>query len=449
MGGTFTNSDAAHLAEYFEARGSKCAIVGAPVTIDGDVRNSFVEATLGFATATRVLSSLVGAMATDCASSKKYWYVMRVMGRTGDHIAAEVALQTHPNFVVLGQDIEAQKLTLNDLIREIADVVAARAEQGKNYGVIVCPEGWVMAVPELRGLIAEMNILFREGADPEDVPSRLSPWAAAVLAYLPPLVHKQLLLERESSGSVQLSQISSEKLLVELVGAELARRKRDGRYKGKWAYLNHFFGYQARSAFPCNFDCSYGLALGATAAALILGGCNGYMATIRGLAAPVPEWQPCGVPLTAMMSVPAPGTPLAAAFSPSDSGAATSSASSNGAGAAASAHRSGARPVINSAPFDVRGPVAAALRSHAGAWATGDHYSNPGPVQFSGPSSEDVPITLTSSVHDCMSRIGQLRSQLDALASLCRPGVSDDLLDSAIVGVSSLARILGTMAARE
>ncbi len=225
VGGTFSNTDAAYVAEYLVSKGCPTRVVGVPVTIDGDVRNSFVEATLGFDTATKVFSQLVGNMATDGNSAKKYYYFVRLMGRAVSHISLEVALQTHPNVVMLGEDIEARKLTLTDIVREVADVVAARAAVGKNFGIVLVPEGAVSYIPEMRTLLAEMNQLFADGVDAATVPSRLTPWSQAVLNYLPPFIRQQLFLERESSGAVQLSQISTEKLLAELVGEELERRK--------------------------------------------------------------------------------------------------------------------------------------------------------------------------------------------------------------------------------
>jgi len=237
VGGTFTASDAAHLAEAFaeaQAGGAlRTAVVAAPVTIDGDIKNEFVETTLGHDTATKVFAQLVGNMATDSNSAKKYWYFVKLMGRATGHITMEVALQTRPNVVILAEDIERRKLSLRDVICEVADAVAARAAAGKNFGVVLVPEGAVAAIPEVATLIAEMSKLLRGGATADAIPGLLTPWSAAVLAFLPPVIRGQLFLERESSGAVQLSQIASETMLAELVGAELAARAKNGTYKGK------------------------------------------------------------------------------------------------------------------------------------------------------------------------------------------------------------------------
>jgi diphosphate-dependent phosphofructokinase len=106
IGGTFSNSDAGHLAEYFASRqtssGRRTAVVGVPVTIDGNLRNEFIETTVGHDTAVKVYSQLVGNMATDANSAKKYTYFVRLMGRTTGHIAMEVAMQCQPNLAIMG-----------------------------------------------------------------------------------------------------------------------------------------------------------------------------------------------------------------------------------------------------------------------------------------------------------------------------------------------------------
>jgi diphosphate-dependent phosphofructokinase len=444
IGGTYSNTDAGHLAEFFAARGSATRVIGVPVTIDGDVHNAFVEATVGFDTATKVYSQLVGNMATDGNSAKKYWYFVKLMGRSVSRITLEVGLQTHPNVVVLGEDIEARKLTLIDIVREVADAVCERATNNKNYGIVLVPEGAISYIPELRTLISEMNQLFADGVEASAVPSKLTPWSQAVLAYLPALIRQQLFLERESSGAVQLSQINTERLLAELVGEELkVRGKASGasRYDGKYATICSSFGYQARCSLPSNFDCTYGSTLGATAGALVAGGHNGYMATARNLAGPVSSWEPSGVPFTAMMSVPAPGSPLALAASASGAAAAAP-----GSGASAT---HGVRPAIDSAPVDVHGGAFQALVRSSAAWREGEHYANPGPIQFGGSTADSRTETLSLEQRAYMKRITLLRQRLDAIRDLIRPGVSDALLDAATSGATSLAEILAVIKQRE
>lgn len=232
LGGTFTNTDAAYLSEFFVSRGQPTRVIGVPCTIDGDMRSGMVETTLGFDTAVRLTAQLVGNLETDCNSAKKYVYLARVLGRERGHVALSVALKTNPNVLLLGEDLEARRQTLRDVVRELADRISARAAAGKQFGVILLPEGVVAYIPELRALIDEINALFAAGStDPAKAKAELTPWSRAVLEYLPAAVQEQLFFERESSGAAQLSQISTEQLLVELVNKELLSRKAKGTTK--------------------------------------------------------------------------------------------------------------------------------------------------------------------------------------------------------------------------
>lgn len=331
--------------------------------------------------------------------------------------------------------------------------------------MVLVPEGVLAAIPELRTLISEMNGLFREGlVAPDAIAARLTPWSAAVLSFLPPAIRAQLFLERESSGAIQLSQVSTEALLAHLVGSELTRRAAAGAYKGKFATVTASLGYQARSALPSNFDCALGATLGRTAAALVLGGFGGYMATARNLTAPPGEWEAAGVPLSAMMSSPRAGSVQAAAYASlpapataaaehdgkhstasGGAGAGASSSSSSSSSSSARAAPSGSRPVIESAPVDVHGPAFAELKRRLPLWLHADSFANPGPIQFDGPTADEATLTLRLAPRRYMVRIRELRAALDAVRDACKPGVPESVLDVALTGAQSLAHILAVM----
>ncbi len=371
LGGTYTQTDAAYLAEAFLGGGSPCRVVGVPATIDGDLKGGAVEATLGFDTACKLTAALVGNLETDCLSAKKYVYFARVLGRERGHVALEVALQTRPNVVLLGEDVAERRMTLMDVVREVADGISQRAEAGKNFAVVLLPEGLVGYIPELRALLGEINAAHGGGGPPPPraaVEAALSPWSAAVLAALPPAVAAQLFLERESSGEAQLSQIATEKMLLELVARELGRRRAGNpALKAKGANgMGFFFGYQARCALPSNFDCALGAALGRTAAHLVAAGCTGYLAAARNLAAHPSAWAPVGVPLASLLTVPLPGI----------------------------TGESAARPAVVATPVDVRGAAFRAFRAASAAWCAGDKYANPGPIQFGGACAGLCTMTL-------------------------------------------------------
>ena len=44
----------------------------------------------------------------------------------------------------------------------------------------------------------------------------------------------------------QVARIETEKLLIRLVEHELAKRRAAGSFKGKFAALSHYFGYEGR-----------------------------------------------------------------------------------------------------------------------------------------------------------------------------------------------------------
>uniref|UniRef100_A0A8R7R2U3 Phosphofructokinase domain-containing protein n=1 Tax=Triticum urartu TaxID=4572 RepID=A0A8R7R2U3_TRIUA len=304
IGGVTSNTDAAQLAETFAE--SKCStkVVGVPVTLNGDLKNQFVETTVGFDTICKVNSQLISNVCTDALSAEKYYYFIRLMGRKASHVALECALQSHPNMVLLGEEVAASKLTISDITKQICDAVQARAEKDKYHGVVLIPEGLVESIPELYALLQEIHGLHDKGVSIENISSHLSPWASALFDFLPPFIRKQLLLHPESDDSAQLSQIETEKLLAQLVETEINKRLEEGTYKGKkFNAICHFFGYQARGALPSNFDCDYAYVLGHVCYHIIAAGLNGYMATVTNLKSPVDQWKCGAAPITSMMTV--------------------------------------------------------------------------------------------------------------------------------------------------
>ncbi|KAG0499148.1 hypothetical protein HPP92_003839 [Vanilla planifolia] len=299
-----SNNDAAHLAEFFSKIKCSTQVVGVPVTINGDLKNHFVETNVGFDTVCRVNSQLIGNICLDALSAEKYYYFIRLMGHQSSHIAVECALQTHPNMVFLGEEVETSGPTLQNIIKEISDGVQARAEQGKYHGVILIPEGLVESVPELNALLQEIHSLQNEGVTTENISSHLSDKASTLFENLPSFIKKQFLLFPESDNAAQLSQIEMEKLLAHLVDLEMSKRMKEGTYKGKkFSGICHFLGFQTRGALPSQFDCNYAYALGHVCFYILAAGLSGYMAHITNSKNPVNKWKCGAIPITAMMTV--------------------------------------------------------------------------------------------------------------------------------------------------
>ncbi len=364
IGGDDSNTNAAILAEYYKAIGAGVQVIGVPKTIDGDLKNDVIETSFGFDTATKVYSEVIGNIQRDCNSAKKYWHFIKLMGRSASHIALECALQCQPNVCVISEEVEAKNMTLDQVVEDIAQAVVARAEDGNNYGVVLIPEGLIEFIPAVKALIAELNDLLAAKAeefaavDPEAqrawVISHLSEANAKTYESLPAGVARQLTLDRDPHGNVQVSLIETEKLLSEMVGKRLEQLAAEGKYKGKYATMHHFFGYEGRCADPSNFDANYCYALGYTAAGLIAAGKTGYMSSLRNLTFAPVNWVAGGIPITMMMNM---------------------------------ERRHGEmKPVIRKALVELDGAPFLKFAKERDEWKRHTCYVYPGPIQYFGPT---------------------------------------------------------------
>ena len=366
IGGDDSNTNAAVLAEYFAAHNTGIQVIGCPKTIDGDLKNEDIECSFGFDTATKTYSEIIGNIARDANSAKKYWHFIKVMGRSASHVALECALQTQPNICLIGEEVAAKKMSLAQIADYIADSVANRAAKGWNFGVAIIPEGIVEFVPEFSVLIAEINeLLAGEKADAFNalptwkekyafIDAGLTKESMAVFAILPESIQQQLFLERDPHGNVQVSLIESEKLFSALVKDNLAARKAAGTYKGKFSPLHHFLGYEGRCAFPSNFDADYCYSLGYNAFMLIQYGYTGYLSKISNLHKPAEEWVAGGMPITKMMNI---------------------------------ERRHGAdKPVIRKALVELEGAPFKFFAANREQWAQETCFVYPGAIQYFGPA---------------------------------------------------------------
>ena len=376
IGGDDSNTNACVLAEYYAAKGYGVQVIGCPKTIDGDLKNSQIEASFGFDTATKTYSELIGNIERDCNSARKYWHFIKVMGRSASHIALECALQCQPNVCIISEEVQKKNKTLNDIVDYLCGVIAQRAADGNNFGTVIVPEGLIEFIPAIGKLIDELNDLLAAHGDEykdldkdaqrEYIMSHLSRENAATFETLPEGVARQLSLDRDPHGNVQVSLIETEKLLADMCEAKLAQWKKEGKYDGKFATQHHFFGYEGRCATPSNYDADYCYALGAAAVQLIACGKTGYMATVKNTTAPADEWIAGGVPITMMMNL---------------------------------ERRNGKmKPVIRKALVDLDG---APFKTYAAArekWARETCYVFPGPIQYWGPSPVCDRPTITLSL---------------------------------------------------
>lgn len=377
IGGDDSNTNAAFLAEYFLQQGCKTRVVGVPKTIDGDLKNAEIEVSFGFDTASKIYSEIIGNLMRDTLSAKKSYYFIKLMGRAASHLALECALQTHPNLVLISEELAKSHKTLQNVIDEICDLICQRSERGKEYGVFLIPEGIIEFIPEFKRLIDELNSLLASDQLHLEVVEKLTTLkekvtyikrhlkeSADCFVTISSEIQSQLLLDRDPHGNVQVAKIEVDRLLIEMVKQELKKRKKQGKYSGKFSAQPYYCGYEGRSGLPSNFDAQYCYALGHVAALLVASGATGYMSCVQNLTKPVEEWTAAGVPLVSMMVI---------------------------------EQRDGKeKPVIQKALVDLDGRPFQTLQEMRESWALDDNYCFPGPIQFFGPEelTDTIPMTL-------------------------------------------------------
>ena len=381
IGGDDSNTNAALLAEYFLKNETSIQVIGCPKTIDGDLKNEYIETSFGFDTACKTYSELIGNLCRDTNSAKKYWHFIKLMGRSASHIALECALQTQPNICLISEEVEKKSMSLNMIVDQICDSIIKRAENGDNFGVVLVPEGLVEFVPEIKKLISHLNDTI---ADEEEDFAQITDFTDQMrwlsgripkdiyynLVSLPTEIAMQFLMDRDPHGNVQVSRIETEKLLIGMVENRLSALKSEGKYKGKFSALAHFFGYEGRCAFPSNFDSDYCYSLGYSAFVLIASGLTGYISSVRNLTTPAEKWIAGGIPLTMMMDI---------------------------------EQRHGhKKPVIKKALVDLESRPFKTFAEKRGRWAEETCFLVPGAIQYFGPAevcdAPSITLQLESSV---------------------------------------------------
>ena len=364
IGGDDSNTNACVLAEYYKANGAGVQVIGVPKTIDGDLKNKWIETSFGFDTACKVYSEVIGNIQRDCNSAKKYYHFIKLMGRSASHIALECALECQPNYCLISEEVQAKRMTLDNIVNQLCYMIVERAKMGWNFGTVLVPEGLIEFIPSMKLLIAQLNDILAEHAEEFDslrdeekltaIAKYLQPAEAELFLSLPKSIALQLSLDRDSHGNVQVSLIDTEELLADMVGKRLAELKKEGQYHGKYATQHHFFGYEGRCADPTNFDADYCYALGYNAAMLINSGVTGYMSSVRNLTDKPENWIAGGIPITMMMNM--------------------------------EKRHGHMKPVIQKALVDLKGKPYMKFASMRETLMLNTLYQYPGPIQYFGPA---------------------------------------------------------------
>lgn len=295
------------------------------------------------------------------------------MGRSASHIALECALQTRANLTFIGEEVEKEGYTLERLVQEIADMICVRAKEGKDYAVILIPEGIIEFIPEFKQLIKELNTFLLSdfySVDPlSEIKKQLTQESLSCFQSIPLIVQKQLLQDRDPHGNVQVSKIETERMFIEAVKQELDRRKKSHLYGGSFSPQPLFCGYEGRSSLPTNFDSNYCFSLGLIAALLVKEKKSGYMACVKNVSASPKEWIAGGVPLTSMIHL--------------------------------EERKGKLKAVIRKALVDLESASFLKFKKERERWKMSDDYRYPGPIQFFGSSkmTDEIPMTVKMDTH--------------------------------------------------
>lgn len=364
VGGDDSNTNAAVLAEYLSE--IDVQVIGVPKTIDGDLQvGKLLPISFGFDTATKIYAEMVGNILQDTPSSRKYWHFVKLMGRSASHVALEVAMQTKPAICLISEEVAEKKMSLDQIVSQIAEAVVARSKKGINHGVVLVPEGLIEFVPEMNSLIAELNDKIAENqaevdskdgeAKREYMISILTDTHAKLMASLPVYIQDMLLADRDSHGNLQVSLIPTEKLLIDMTAKKVAELDEGV----KFATHNHFFGYEGRCGAPSLFDAAYTFNLGLCAGSLILAGKTGYMA---GMTSFENDATILAIPLSGLINI---------------------------------ERRHGQdEMVIEKALVELDSEAFKYFAERRADWASEDLFCSPGPRQLWGPVSKQVPVSV-------------------------------------------------------
>ncbi|NTU49102.1 MAG: diphosphate--fructose-6-phosphate 1-phosphotransferase, partial [Syntrophobacteraceae bacterium] len=314
----------------------------------------------------------------------------KLMGRTASKITLEVALQTKPAIALISEEIAEKNMSLDDIVDHIVRIITARRLKGINHGVILVPEGLVEFIPEMRNLIQELNSVLAEyEQDIKDLPTLrnklefmyplLTPQSAQLMAALPDEIEEMLILDRDDHGNVKVSQIETEKLLIEKIRYKISELKRhpdkffgtgEQKIQADPAQVekiksmtlstqSHFIGYEGRCGKPSLFDATFTFLLGLTAGSLALDGRTGYMAAVTDFDQ---GGRVLGLPIVGLIT---------------------------------NEMRKGKEEhVIEKSLVELDSPSFQVFSRNRERWASEDLFSSPGPIQHWGPTKKQLPISV-------------------------------------------------------
>ena len=309
-GSNDTMNNAVNLNEYLLKNGCDTKIICVPVSVSGSLIHPQIETSIGFDTAAKSYAELVGNLAIDAASSMKYWFFIRLMGKLSSQIVLEASLKIRPNIAIIAEEVFQKGMMLEEIVKLICDLVEKRHLYGINYGTVLLPECLLTFLNQYNSMINEINkFLINESfkchhdfnETTQKMKKVLKPWSWALFESLPEFFQRQMLQDVDGRGLIHTSRLETERLLAYLCEIEIKERNKNKQNKISFSTVTHFFGYQGRSAFPTLFDCAYASACGFLSGLLVAKGFTSYIALIKNLSFPVDEWRAGAYPIVSLM----------------------------------------------------------------------------------------------------------------------------------------------------
>eukprot|EP00371_Babesia_bovis_P001488 XP_001610135.1 6-phosphofructokinase [Babesia bovis T2Bo] len=435
LGDEFAMTQGALLTEYFLSQQSSICVIGVPVAGSNSLAGPLIESCVGFDSNAQLYASLVGNVLTDAVSMPKYWHFVKILGRYPSLEVLECALQTHPNVIIIAEEYGSADKTLFDVVRDIADAVCKRAAMGKNYGTVLIPDHLILHLPNTKSMLMELRSVLMEASaankrreavdsflnydksEPQSSEwiNKMTPWSLGVFGSLPLYIRKEVL---NFDMEVALERLDIEIMLSKMVKEELNLRKATGAYKGNYAAVTHYFGYQGRCCTPSEFDCSLAFAYGHVASIAAESGLTGVCCSIRGLCGEIEAWKMYAVPLTCLMKVePNIMTPISL-----------------------NDFKKGELPMVPSSTVSLKSKAFRKLSMARKKWLVEDLFINPGPIQFDGIVTAQSMVLITEHA-EYYQMLHSVERFLNVLQNTCKFGVSEEYLNHAFVQLWGLLKV--------
>jgi 6-phosphofructokinase len=123
-------------------------VVHVPKTIDNDYPG--IENTFGYMSAAEAIGEFVAGLVADAKISgtpaKPVYFIVEAMGRDASWLAALSGFLGRASYTIVAEEYEDGKATLAGLAAKCIEVINSRRERGKDFGVIVVPEGIVKKI---------------------------------------------------------------------------------------------------------------------------------------------------------------------------------------------------------------------------------------------------------------------------------------------------------------